>query len=224
MKKILLVAVAVLASAILVTGCGSTATVAKSETAKEEVVHGIGDGVPVQVNYQGKNVGKKIPGWVSAEDEAEIASLPIAQGKVVFPVESQGEDIDLTRVDAEGKGAAEFARRIKMAVQTKGGSNVSGNKDERETAVKMAEEVTGFIAKTSFSGLEQIGSFWTLDKYSNGNLVYTYYVLFGMDEQLYKDQISGVFKKVNARTPEEQKALSEIEESIKSAEALLNVE
>ena len=231
MKKILLVATAVLAFAMVVTGCGTTAEAAKAEPVVEEkkapvkveLANSKGSGVSEPVNWQGKNVGRDFPKWVQV-DESEIATLPIAAGKIVFPVESDGKDLDLTRIDAESKGAAEFARRIKVAVQTKGGSNASGNKDDEETAQKMVSEVTGFIAQTSFRGLEQIGSFWVLDRYDNGNLIYTYHILFGMNEQTYTEQISAIFKKVNARTPEEEKKLSEIEESISSASALLNVE
>ena len=215
MKKILLVATAVLAFAMVVTSCGTTA-----EAAKAEPVHDDGSGVVAEiVDWDGRDLGigkNEPPEWVVKARNAKYSEISLLKDKVPFYTANYyGEDLELTFNDADVQASAEFAKRAIRVVVAEAEQTVSGDRNVLESVKIISEKSAGFESEASFNGLEQIATYWTRERMENGRLRYHVFVLYGMNINDYERNISQWFESLSEET--DTAALDSIKKSVRAA-------
>ncbi len=90
MKKVLQV-LSILASAVVIISCKTTAQVAQNEQAVTAVK---------PINWQGAELGLQIPEWVlyvASQDYEALNNLPEAKEKRLLPITGSGADKDLLK-------------------------------------------------------------------------------------------------------------------------------
>ncbi len=201
--------VAAVSLSLLLAGCGSTSQVSKTSSVASEV----------PLDWQGREFGVGIPSWaqdLGTGNKNKLKKHPEAEGKKLFALHGEGQDRDLIFSDIGTRRAfGEIAREIETHVRTTGKSGISGNKDSSEgTSAKVTEELAIAFSRATFSGLEELETFWTLVRRADGKTEYRCYALYGMEEELYKKQVHDIVDKVKSqsRTPEELSLLERLDE------------
>ena len=182
--------------------------------------------VPQAIDWQGAEFGDPIPDWVRAvasRDYGLLSKLPEMSGKVpmAFSGEAfsgEGQDRDLLEIWVDTNDAsAQMVRQIQQTVTNTAGTLASGNKDNSESARKMAESVTGIWSQASISGFAKMRDFWTQVQLADGSKEYRYYTLYGIDQENLEYQIDTVMGKIKAETEAEEEVLIKIEDAIKES-------
>ena len=195
---------------LLVMSCTTT-----SETAAVAVA------APQTLDWQGAEFGDPIPDWVRAvanRDYELLSNLPEMSGKVPMAFSGEGQDRDLLEIWVDTNDAsAQMVRQIQQTVTNTAGTLASGNKDNSESARKMAESVTGVWSQASISGFAKMRDFWTQVQLADGSTEYRYYTLYGIEKENLEYQIDTVMGKIKAETEAEEEVLIKIEDAIKES-------
>lgn len=177
--------------------------------------------VPQAIDWQGAEFGDPIPDWVRAvanRDYELLSNLPEMNGKVAMAFSGEGQDRDLLEIWVDTNDAsAQMVRQIQQTVTNTAGTLASGNKDNSESARKMAESVTGIWSQASISGFAKMRDFWTQVQLADGSTEYRYYTLYGIDKENLEYQIDTVMGKIKAETEAEEEVLIKIEDAIKES-------
>lgn len=177
--------------------------------------------VPQAIDWQGAEFGDPIPDWVRAvasRDYGLLSKLPEMSGKVPMAFSGEGQDRDLLEIWVDTNDAsAQMVRQIQQTVTNTAGTLASGNKDNSESARKMAESVTGIWSQASISGFAKMRDFWTQVQLADGSKEYRYYTLYGIDQENLEYQIDTVMGKIKAETEAEEEVLIKIEDAIKES-------
>lgn len=177
--------------------------------------------VPQAIDWQGAEFGDPIPDWVRAvanRDYELLSNLPEMSGKVPMAFSGEGQDRDLLEIWVDTNDAsAQMVRQIQQTVTNTAGTLASGNKDNSESARKMAESVTGIWSQASISGFAKMRDFWTQVQLADGSTEYRYYTLYGIDKENLEYQIDTVMGKIKAETEAEEEVLIKIEDAIKES-------
>lgn len=176
---------------------------------------------PQAIDWQGAEFGDPIPDWVRAvanRDYELLSNLPEMNGKVAMAFSGEGQDRDLLEIWVDTNDAsAQMVRQIQQTVTNTAGTLASGNKDNSESARKMAESVTGIWSQASISGFAKMRDFWTQVQLADGSTEYRYYTLYGIDKENLEYQIDTVMGKIKAETEAEEEVLIKIEDAIKES-------
>lgn len=176
---------------------------------------------PQTLDWQGAEFGDPIPDWVRAvanRDYELLSNLPEMNGKVAMAFSGEGQDRDLLEIWVDTNDAsAQMVRQIQQTVTNTAGTLASGNKDNSESARKMAESVTGIWSQASISGFAKMRDFWTQVQLADGSTEYRYYTLYGIDKENLEYQIDTVMGKIKAETEAEEEVLIKIEDAIKES-------
>lgn len=177
--------------------------------------------VPQAIDWQGAEFGDPIPDWVRAvanRDYELLSNLPEMNGKVAMAFSGEGQDRDLLEIWVDTNDAsAQMVHQIQQTVTNTAGTLASGNKDNSESARKMAESVTGVWSQASISGFAKMRDFWTQVQLADGSTEYRYYTLYGIDKENLEYQIDTVMGKIKAETEAEEEVLIKIEDAIKES-------
>lgn len=177
--------------------------------------------VPQAIDWQGAEFGDPIPDWVRAvanRDYELLSNLPEMNGKVAMAFSGEGQDRDLLEIWVDTNDAsAQMVRQIQQTVTNTAGTLASGNKDNSESARKMAESVTGVWSQATISGFAKMRDFWTQVQLADGSTEYRYYTLYGIDQENLEYQIDTVMGKIKAETEAEEEVLIKIEDAIKES-------
>lgn len=177
--------------------------------------------VPQAIDWQGAEFGDPIPDWVRAvanRDYELLSNLPEMNEKVAMAFSGEGQDRDLLEIWVDTNDAsAQMVRQIQQTVTNTAGTLASGNKDNSESARKMAESVTGIWSQASISGFAKMRDFWTQVQLADGSTEYRYYTLYGIDKENLEYQIDTVMGKIKAETEAEEEVLIKIEDAIKES-------
>lgn len=177
--------------------------------------------VPQAIDWQGAEFGDPIPDWVRAvanRDYELLSNLPEMNGKVAMAFSGEGQDRDLLEIWVDTNDAsAQMVRQIQQTVTNTAGTLASGNKDNSESARKMAESVTGIWSQASISCFAKMRDFWTQVQLADGSTEYRYYTLYGIDKENLEYQIDTVMGKIKAETEAEEEVLIKIEDAIKES-------
>lgn len=222
MKRIF-IGIAAAALALSLAGCGSTSGAAASADAggtnqnvgqtAQEPRNMTGEGA---LDWDGREFGEPYPDWVKVvKKPASLRKLPEFDGYQVIGVAETGQDRDLVFADIKARKAlAEFSTRIKASVKTEAEAGLRGDKEADEgTAAKVTEDLVRAVSNKTFSGLEEISTFWVLVRTATGGTEYRCYALYGMNDDLYERQVSKVIDvvKSQALTEEEQTLLDKLD-------------
>lgn len=176
---------------------------------------------PQAIDWQGAEFGDPIPDWVRAvanRDYELLSNLPEMNGKVAMAFSGEGQDRDLLEIWVDTNDAsAQMVRQIQQTVTNTAGTLASGNKDNSESARKMAESVTGIWSQASISGFAKMRDFWTQVQLADGSTEYRYYTLYGINKENLEYQIDTVMGKIKAETEAEEEVLIKIEDAIKES-------
>lgn len=176
---------------------------------------------PQAIDWQGAEFGDPIPDWVRAvanRDYELLSNLPEMSGKVAMAFSGEGQDRDLLEIWVDTNDAsAQMVRQIQQTVTNTAGTLASGNKDNSESARKMAESVTGIWSQASISSFAKMRDFWTQVQLADGSTEYRYYTLYGIDKENLEYQIDTVMGKIKAETEAEEEVLIKIEDAIKES-------
>lgn len=176
---------------------------------------------PQAIDWQGAEFGDPIPDWVRAvanRDYELLSNLPEMSGKVAMAFSGEGQDRDLLEIWVDTNDAsAQMVRQIQQTVTNTAGTLASGNKDNSESARKMAESVTGIWSQASISGFAKMRDFWTQVQLADGSTEYRYYTLYGINKENLEYQIDTVMGKIKAETEAEEEVLIKIEDAIKES-------
>ena len=220
MKKFLQV-LSILASAVVIISCKTTAQVAQNEQAVTVVK---------PINWQGAELGLQIPEWVlyvASQDYEALNNLPEAMEKRLLPSTGSGADKDLLKIWLDTQDASsKLSEELQQTVTSEASSRVSGNTSTEagEASLRMAKKVTGVVSQTSFSGFSRLKTFWTqVQRPSDGKLEYNMYALYGIDKEILSKQIDDVLKQVNAESPDEEEALEDMERLVRASAAKVGV-
>ena len=179
------------------------------------------------VDWQGASFGGEIPDWVRAatEDKERLERLDSIGGEVTYKnkavrlTSASGRDIDLLKAWVQNKLAGEIASEIKQTVTKTAGNHQQGNKDG-DAALKMIDETIGIFSTVTISGFERSREFWVKRRMkATGETDFQYIAVYVIDKENLMFQIDRALGKIEAKTAEEQKALTDIQTLIKTSAA-----
>ncbi len=185
-KKLLVLPV--MASVMLLGGCG-----AKEETASAPEVPAANVNTsavvrPVLVDHQGAAFGREVPGWVEYVGMGENSKLAgLYPDREVFPIHQRGENLDalkfwLNNVDA----STEIARMLDTDVKNRTAAITSA---DQATVQRAADQITAIQNKAKFAGLRKENDYWTQTKNSEGEVFFNYYVVYTMDKKVWQETL-----------------------------------
>lgn len=218
MKKLSIVAFALL-SVFLVMSCkttevegsgikGNSPTVVKSNT--------------VIIDYQGASFGSEVPKWVTMVSEGQYSQkvlsqyMPGLENCKVFVADGTGDNLEfVTRwtdtVDIETQVADTMQRIAQRATQTQmdASSSSTGDKADPSTVTQTMTEVRRAISLVELNGLEKVASYWvktstTVNKDDTPVVLYHYYSVWAMDQEIYNAQLDSAVQSINDNTNEGQ--------------------
>ena len=202
MRRIVLIALALLVGAMVIVSCNSTPKVDKPEMSKENKVKIIDD------QYHG---ARDTPDWVFLEPN-EMEGKAQYKDVYLFMFVQQGQDVDGLRVWVRGFAASsEIAHMVSLRVQDKFVGAAAGDKDKLETYL---EEVVKSVSEAQYAGARKESDYWWQVQKANadGSIAqfYEYYLLFSVP----KAQIDAAIKRalddaanaVKTKTEDEQTA------------------
>ncbi len=202
MRRIVLIALALLVGAMVIVSCNSTPRVEKPEMSKENKVKVIDD------QYHG---ARDTPDWIFLET-SEIEKKPEYKDVYLFKFVQQGQDVDGLRIWVRGfSEASEIARLVSTRVQDKFVGAAAGDKDKLETYL---EEVVKSVSEAQYSGARQASSYWWQVQKGNpdGSVAqyYEYYLLYAVPkaqiDAAIKRALDDAANQVKAKTEDEQTA------------------
>lgn len=226
MKKILLVATAVLAFAMVVTGCGTTAEAAKTEPVLEEKKAPVVEADEGKVvDWQGKNIGMpQNPEWAQLAVSGHVGDVPeILAGNYVpyFDATSKHENLKVALNNAQLELASKFATQAISSVTVAAKNNLKSKGSSTKGVEEFSDRLVALASQAVFSGLKELEVHWVKEFYNDGRYEYNVYILAGMTLEDYKSNISTwLDNNAKPETAEEKAAVDEMKNALKaSAEA-----
>lgn len=213
MKKIMII-LAVLLAAVLLTSCTTTA----------DDIEGTGVDLsankPVIVDYKGQAFGSDIPGWVldaSDGNNKAVAKALGLTGKKVWILQNDGQDLDMLKLWTDQiDGRAQIASGIEQTVADLVTAEMSASEADTATKQQMVDEFSSRVTNLTLQGLEKETDYWTKTRTlkegvkakkataADYSYKYTYLVVFTMDEDLYAQQIDAAFADVGNNDDQSQ--------------------
>lgn len=185
-------------AASILCSCGTTSNL-KGETPVMNA------GKPEVIDYQGQSLGSPIPAWVVAVGEGNrnkiSKSLGLDKDKQVFFLMRKGTDLDVIQLWTDNVDArAEVASSIEQTVAQAVNNELEAKQADEQTKERTTRIYTATLTNIALNGLMKEASYWVktrtlktgLKKASSDTdyiVGYTYYVVFGIDKNLYDYQL-----------------------------------
>jgi hypothetical protein len=179
------------------------------------------------LQHSGTTLGfTAMPAWVGAalQGAKAVEKLPDYQGQFVVVVDVTGKDLEATRMQANLLNAqTEIARYLSLRVkETFSGAQV-GDKNKIEDYM---ERVVKSVADVRFSGFQKAADWWVQYRwYKDQNKrkidrdEFRVFQLYTVDKSILSDQLNRILDneaaKEPANTPDKQKAIGLVTESVK---------
>lgn len=162
-------------------------------------------GKPEVIDYQGQSLGSPIPAWVVAVGEGNrnkiSKSLGLDKNEQVFFLMKKGTDLDVIQLWTDNVDArAEVASSIEQTVAQAVNNELEAKQADEQTKERTTRIYTATLTNLTLNGLMKEASYWVktrtlktgLKKASSDAdyiVSYTYYVVFGIDKNLYDYQL-----------------------------------
>lgn len=204
MKKIMII-LAVLMAAVLLTSCTTTA----------DDIEGTGVDLatnkPEIIDYKGQAFGSDIPGWVldaSDGNNKAVAKALGLDGKKVWILQNDGQDLDMLKLWTDQiDGRSQIASGIEQTIADLITAEMNAQEADTASKQQMVDEFSSRVTNLTLQGLEKETDYWTRTRTlkvgvkkpeSENDYVYkyTYLVVFTMDQDLYESQIDAAFEDV----------------------------
>lgn len=228
MKKITLLASAVCVAALLVTGCASNSKVESTKqttTTTHDVPKQTKSVTREMVDWKGASIGAEIPEWVYAaveDDYSTLGKLPQFNKKKIICAEAQGKNLDLLKSWVNNFNVqSAYSKSISNFVTSNFGGELSGSKDSTVSQTFLDEVVASF-SKQEVNGLEKEMDFWVLTRITDTTKdtvqdVYSYFVVYGIDESTFNYQIAKALGLVAAEEESEKEMKTKVQSAMEEA-------
>lgn len=204
MKKIMII-LAVLMAAVLLTSCTTTADDIEGTGVELSV------NKPEIIDYKGQAFGSNIPGWVldaSDGNNKAVAKALGLEGKKIWILQNDGKDLDMLKLWTDQiDGRSQIASGIEQTIADLITAEMNASEADEATKQQMVDEFSSRVTNLTLQGLEKETDYWTRTRtlktgvkkaQSDDDYIYkyTYLVVFCMDEDLYAKQIDEAFADV----------------------------
>lgn len=204
MKKIMII-LAVLMAAVLLTSCTTTADDIEGTGVELSV------NKPEIIDYKGQAFGSNIPGWVldaSDGNNKAVAKALGLEGKKIWILQNDGKDLDMLKLWTDQiDGRSQIASGIEQTIADLITAEMSASEADEATKQQMVDEFSSRVTNLTLQGLDKERDYWTKTRtlktgvkkaQSDDDYIYkyTYLVVFCMDEDLYAKQIDEAFADV----------------------------
>lgn len=169
-------------------------------------------GKRVLIDYQGATFGKEIPEWVVKIGEGQYSeevlapAMPGIEGKKVFVSVNRGKKLDFVKqwtdlVDIETEVAGIMERIAGKSVK----ANMIGSDDD--DLQKTIDMYRNSLTNVRLTGLQKIASYWLkiniVDNKKNvSDSFYEYYSVWGIDKNIFDNQLKEALKIIDETTTE----------------------
>ncbi len=171
MKKTSLMAAAVISIAAIITGCGSTSTVTKSDFKGDAAV--MAKTNKTIIDYQGATFGTPVPQWVISVAEGNYTvealkkQIPGIEGKKPFVTLARGDNLDFVRewtntTRIETVVGDEMQRIVGKAVSASqtGSTKYVGDQQSATVLEQKLNMYKEAVSAVELNGLESITEYW----------------------------------------------------------------
>lgn len=205
MKKIMII-LAVLMAAVLLTSCTTTADDIEGTGVELSV------NKPEIIDYKGQAFGSNIPGWVLDASDGNNKAVAKALGlddKKVWILQNDGQDLDMLKLWTDQiDGRSQIASGIEQTIADLITAEMNATEADKATKQQMVDEFSSRVTNLTLQGLEKETDYWTKTRTlktgvkaknateADYTYKYTYLVVFCMDEDLYAKQIDEAFADV----------------------------
>ena len=170
-------------------------------------------GRPEMIDYKGQALGREIPEWVNAVvdgDKSKVKKeLKLDDKAMIFVLTRDGDNLDFLKtwvdqIDARGEVAASLETTIANTVEAELEASQIDNQETVERAAKM---YSAQATNITLNGLQKVNDYWTKTRTlkvglkkakKDDDYIYktTYYVVFSMDSEDFKNQLEAAFDDV----------------------------
>jgi hypothetical protein len=134
------------------------------------------------------------------------------KGKKTILVQNSGQDLDLLQAWVNLQALGDASIMIKTNVRNEAGNALEGNKNTpgNKNAV---DQFINFFSQAEISGLGRELDFWVKERSkSSGEENYTYYLVYGIEEENFNYLVEQALGKVQAKDQEEKEMLDDIKD------------
>lgn len=179
------------------------------------------------IDYKGSVTNQPIPEWVNYAidgDKAAIAKTGDFDCKILFIADRQGKNQNalkswVNNVDIKGG----MSKALSDFVIAKFGGEAQGSPDEKESWDSFMKEMTSTFSKVEINGMIREKDYWIEqrihDKVAKTTEdIYTYFVLYSIDKEVFKNQLDEALGLVEAKNEKQAEAKTRVEAGILEAQ------
>ncbi|GHT85691.1 hypothetical protein FACS1894137_10300 [Spirochaetia bacterium] len=172
----------------------------------------------VRVDWQARNVGAEIPGWVqyaaTGDPNNELANLPRLSGKKPIVAQEEGQNLQIVQSALNTNAYAECAQKIRTAVSITAAAGLEGSLN-RAAATSVVNQFNTLYSKATIMGLTKEMDSWVKERSTkDGTEKYTAYALYSISEADLRASIDETLGKVAAQTQEEQGVKNRLQDQL----------
>lgn len=170
-------------------------------------------GRPELIDWKGQAVGSEIPNWVVAvsdgDKNAVKKALKLDSDMMLFVLTKDGDNLDFLKtwvdqIDARVEVASSLETTIANAVQTE----LQASQTDAETVQRKANLYSAQATNMTLNGLQKLNDYWIKTRTlktgvkkaksdADYNTKTTYFVVFGMDQKIYNEQLKAALDNVD---------------------------